>query len=71
MTSVPKLYVIRSEKANFHTDKNHKATAINLVLHGIKSHEKSNKKLNRRLKNYLRFQPVHKSILRNDGKVMS
>ena len=71
MTSLPKLYVIRSEKANVHIDKNHKATVINLVLHGIKSPEKSNKKLNRRLKNYLRFQPVHKSILRNDGKVMS
>ena len=71
MTSLPKLYVIRSEKANVHTDKSHKAIVINLVLHGIKSPEKSNKKLNRRLKNYLRFQPVHKSILRNDGKVMS
>ena len=40
--------------------KKHEAVVIKYLVQRIKTLEKSNKKLNARLKNYMCFQPVHK-----------
>ena len=48
----------------------HEAVVIKYLVQRIKTLEKSNKKLNERLKNCICFQPCHKSILKNDEKVM-
>ena len=50
--------------------KKHEAVVIKYLVQRIKTLEKINKKLNERLKNCMYFQPVHKNILKNDGKVM-
>ena len=50
--------------------KTHEAVVIKYLVQRIKTLEKSNKKLNERLKNCICFQPVHKSILKNDEKYM-
>ena len=56
---------------NGNNGKTHDAViVIKYLVQQIKTLEKSNKKLNERLKNCICFQPVHKSILKNDKKVM-
>ena len=55
---------------NGNNGKNHEAVLIKYLVQQIKTLEKSNKKLNERLKNCMCFQSVHKNILKNDEKVM-
>ena len=55
---------------NGNNGKNHEAVVIKYLVQRIKTLEKSNKKLNERLKNCICFQPVHKNILKNDEKVV-
>ena len=55
---------------NGNNGKTHEAAVIKYLVQRIKTLEKSNKKLNERLKNCICFQPVHKSILNNDEKGM-
>ena len=54
---------------NDNNGKTHEAVVIKYLVQRIKTLEKSNKKLNERLKNGICFQPTRKSILKNDEKV--
>ena len=54
---------------NGNNGKNHETVVIKYLVQQIKTLEKSNKKLNERLKNCKCSQPVHKNILKNDEKV--
>ena len=49
--------------------KKHEAVVIKYLVQRIKTLEKSNKKLNERLKNYMCFQPVHKISWRTMKKL--
>ena len=55
---------------NGNNGKNHETVVIKYLVQQIKTLEKSNKKLNERLKNCMCFQSVHKNILQDDEKVM-
>ena len=55
---------------NGNNGKKHEVVVIKYLVQQIKTLEKSNQKLNKRLKNCMCFQPVHKNILKNNEKVM-